>query len=534
MLPKKKFEETDEAGRVLRIMSHSESNKRILKNTLALYSRQIIIMIVSLFTSGIILRTLGVVDYGVNNVVGGVVSMLSFLTGSLSSTTQRFLNVEIGKNNTSELKRIFSNSLSLYLIFISIVIILAETVGLWFVKNKLVFPPERLEAAFWVYQFSIISFVITVFFTPFVGAIKAHEKFSFWAKMSLFDVMAKLATIYLLMVLPFDKLISLSFLHVCVLILGRMITYIFCHRSFEECRIKFSLSKEYIQRLLGFNFYKMIDAVSYIIKTQGLNVILNLYYGPVLNAAQGIANRVKNILYSFSNNAMSATAPQITKSYARGDKERLWRLVIKSSRLYFYLMLVLALPFILEIDSALQVWLGTYPEYATNFTRLFLLDALLSTILEPINQANEAVGKLKTFTITLLLFRLLILGSAVFMGMNKYSPVYIYVSYLILQSLNILVAMIIVLKVQLNFSLKKYILDVLFPILKTSLVVVSAPSIMHYLFSRSIISAVGVGFFTLAWSGMMTFYVGLNKNEKQMIIKKLPLLLRKRFLKKEK
>jgi O-antigen/teichoic acid export membrane protein len=507
-------------------MSHSESNKRILKNTLALYFRQILTMVVSLFTSRIVLQTLGVTDYGINNVVGGVVAMLSSLTSSLSNTTQRFLNVELGKNNDDELKRIFSNSLSLHLVFILIVVILAETVGLWFVKNKLVIPPERAAAAFWVYQFSMMGFAESVFFAPFEGALKAHEKFSFYAKMSIFDVAAKLAVAYLLFVLPFDKLIALSFLGLCVKIIGRVITYFYCRTHFEECRMRLSWAKDCIQRLLGFNFYKIIDAVSHIIKTQGLNLVLNMYYGPVLNAAQGIASTVKNALYSFSSNAMSTTAPQITKSYAKGDEERLWSLIINSSRLYFYLMLFLTLPFLLEIDTVLSIWLGKYPEYTSIFTQIFLLDTLLNTILAPISQANMAVGKLRAFTITFLLFRLFILVSAVLMGMRGFSAVYIYLIYIILQCANIFISIIVVLKIQLKFSLKRYFADAILSMLKTSLIVISVPVVIHYFFSKSIVFSVGVMAFTVVWSAMLIFLVGLNKSEKQILLKRLPAFLK--------
>jgi O-antigen/teichoic acid export membrane protein len=503
-------------------MSHSESNKRILKNTLALYFRQIITMAVTLFTSRIILQTLGVTDYGINNVVGGVVAMLSFLTSSLSDTTQRFLNVEIGKNNYSDLKAIFSNSLSLHVIFILIVVILAETVGLWFVRNRLVIPPERADAAFWVYQFSIIMFSESVFFAPFEGAIKSHEKFSFYAKMSIFDVVGKLAVVFLLFVLPFDKLIAYSLLYTCVKIIGRIIIFIYCRKHFEECRIKFSWSKDFIQRLLGFNFYRIIDSVSYIIKSQGMNVVLNMYYGPVLNAAQGIASTVNSALSSFSSNAATATQPQIIVSYTQNDRQRLWSLITKSSRLYFYLLLVLVLPFFLEINTALYFWLGEYPEYAAIFTRLFLLEALQRVLSIPLGTANSAVGKLRFMTIRGIVCRLLIILSSIWIGVHELSPIYIYVTALVIQGLDFFLCVFIVMKMQLRFSLRKYFSNVILPISKSGLLAASLPVILHYFFSKSILSSCGVGVLTLIWSMTIVFFVGLNKQEQKMILNKLP------------
>jgi len=511
-------------------LSSSENNKRIVKNTLALYFRQIITMLVSLFTSRIVLQTLGVTDYGINNVVGGVVAMMSFLTSSLAVTTQRFLSVELGKNDIEKMKQVFTNSLSLHIIFVIITIILAETLGLWFVKNKLVIPAERADAAFWVYQFSLISFSIGVLFSPFDGAIRTHEKFDFYAKISVFDVVMRLVIVYLIIVLPYDKLIALSFMGLCVGIAGRVIVYVYCRINFVECGFKFSWVKEFIRSLLGYNAYTIIGSISFIIRFYGINIVLNLYYGPVMNAAQGIANAVYTNISSFSDNAAIATQPQIIMSYAQNNKQRLWSLITKSSRLYFYLLLILTLPFILEIDTALYIWLGNYPEYAPVFSQLFLLEALQRVLGHPIGFACSAVGKLRDFTITNIVCRLLILFSAVLVGINKLSPIYIYISVLVLSGISLLISIVIVLKMQLGFSLRKYFFDVIMPISKTSLFVVSAPVALHHFFSKTTISSCAIGFFTLIWSAIIIFYAGLNHQEKQMIANKLPLSLRKMLL----
>ncbi|MCL2704791.1 MAG: hypothetical protein FWE72_01100 [Spirochaetaceae bacterium] len=507
--------------------SNSENNKKIVKNTLALYFRQVVTMVVSLFTSRVVLAQLGVADFGINNVVGGVVIMLSFLTDSLSGTTQRFLSVELGKNDLLNLKQVFANSLSLHIIFILLTVVLAETVGLWFLQTKLVIPPERAVAAFWVFQFSVISFLKNVFFAPFYGAIKAHEKFDFYAKMSIFDVIMKLVAAYMLLVLPYDKLVALAFMWLCVGIAGKIIVYIYCCLNFEECKIKLSWTKDWIRQLLGYNAYTVIGAISYIIRFQGLNIVLNLYYGPVMNAAQGIANTVNGAISSFSNNVMIATQPQIIMSYAKEDKQRLWTLITKTSKLNFYLFLILALPFIMEINTALYIWLGNYPQYAPVFAQLFLLEGLQRILGHPITIANMAVGKLRAVTIQSIIFRLVILLCAVFIGLYKLSPVYIYISALVLQGVSFSITVVIVLKMQLGFSIKKYFIDVILPISKTNLVVVSLPIVSHYVFSKSIVSSCGVGLFTLIWSMIIVFYIGLDKNEKQMVVNKLPPFLRK-------
>jgi O-antigen/teichoic acid export membrane protein len=504
-----------------KLPSNSENNKKIVKNTLALYFRQILTMFVALFTSRIVLQTLGVDDYGLNNVVGGVVGMLAFLTASLSGTTQRFLNVEKGKNNRDGLKQIFANSLSLHLIFILFAAIFAETVGLWFLQNKLNIPEGRESAAFWVFQFSVVSFCLGVFFAPFDGAIKAHEKFSFYAKMSILDVAMRLVIAFSLIYLPYDKLIAWSLMGKCVLLVRNIVIYVYCHRNFEECRIRFSFSKNRLRQLLGYNFYAMINSVSAIMKGQGLNIVLNLYYGAALNAAQGIANTVKVSLASFSGNAMIATKPQIIMSYAQKNKQRFWSLMTNSSRFYFYLMLILALPFILEIDTALYIWLGNYPKHASSFAQIFLLDALINTLWSPIGHANAAVGRLRAATINLIICRSLVLLSAVLIGMNQLPAVYIYISYLILQAVCLFIYMIIVIKYMLKLSLRKYFVDVILPILKTLFFVVPLPIALHYFFSKTVTLSCIVGFFTFIWSVAMVFCIGLNKHERQMIISKL-------------
>ena len=507
----------------------SENNKKIIKNTLALYFRQIIILIVSLYTSRVILRTLGIEDYGINNVVGGIVAMLSFITSSLSATTQRFLSVELGKNDFIKLKQIFSNSLSLHLIYIFFTVIIAETAGIWFFKNKLVIPYERITAAYWVYQFSVISFVVSVFFTPFEGAIKAHEKFNFYAKLSILEVILKLAIVYLILYSRYDKLITYSFLLMCVVILNKIILFIYSYKYFEECRIRFTWFKDSIRPLLGYNIFTIINSISALIRYQGLNIVLNFYYGPILNAAHGIASQILATLTSFTNNAALAVQPQIIMSYTQNDKQRLWSLVEKSSRLFFYLFLFLSLPFILEIHTVLYIWLGDYPDYTPIFTRLFLLETITSVWIIPVIYANSAVGKLLPVTISNVISRLIILFCAIYIGYNNISPNYIYISVIVFQGIHLIICTIIILKHQLEFSLKKYFFDVFIPIIRTSFFVVSVPIVLHIFLSKSIFSSCLVLLATFFWSALIIFFIGLKSQEKLLILNRLRYFVRNIF-----
>jgi len=516
--------------------SYAEANKRILKNILALYFRQIIIMFVTLFTSRVVLQTLGAEDFGIYNVVGGIVMMLTFLTGSLSIATQRFLSVELGKGDKVKLKQVFANSLSLHLILILFILILAETVGLWFLQIKMVIPPERINTAFWVYQFSVTSFVISVFFSPFLGAIKAHEKFGFYANISIFNVVMTLVITFLIVYLSYDKLFIYAFMVMCVIIIEKILVYIYCYRRFEECRIKFSIFKDSINDFMGYNTYTLLITLTGIAKTQGLNFVLNIYYGPifgtVINAAQAIAAKINTALSSFSIDAISATAPQIIKSYAQNDRQRLWSLITQSSRLYSYLYLILSLPFFLEINITLDLWLGNgnYPqEHTAVFTRIILLRQLFWILIAPVIQANNATGKLRAYTINVSACGFLSIVFAIYIGMKGFSPAYIYLSDLIFTAVEVVISLIIVFKLRLQLSLYKYFTDVILPISKTGIFIISLPVAVHYYFSKTILSSCAVGIATLAWSMIIVYIVGLYKNEKQMIINKLPLFLRKRL-----
>ena len=507
----------------------NEKNKLIVKNTLALYFRQIIILFVSLYTSRIVLNTLGITDYGIHNVVSGVIGMLSFMTGSLSETTQRFLSVELGKNDINKLKHIFSNSLLLHVFFILITLILAETIGLWFLKHKLIIPDDRLYASYWVYQFSMVSFIISVFFAPFEGSLRAHENFSFYAKLSVIEAILKLLIAFLILYSSYDKLITYSFLLMCVILINKLILYIYCFKHFKECRIRFSLFKESIRPLLGYNIYMIINSIIAIIRHQGLNLVLNFYYGPALNAAQGIANQIYSTLSSFTNNAALATQPQIIMSYTQNDRQRLWSLIEKSSRLFFYLSLIISLPFILEIHTVLYIWLGNYPDYTPVFTRLFLVENLFHAFMIPIMFANTAVGRLMPVTISSFICRLFILLFAVYTGINGFSPTNIYISVIIFQGIHLIIFAIIVLKFMLFFPLRIYFKDVIFPIVKISIIVFSVPSVLHYFLSQSILSSCLIGIFSLIWSALMVFLIGLKTNEKIIILNKISSFIIKTF-----
>lgn len=377
--------------------SNSSDNKRIAKNTVMLYIRMFFTMAVSLFTSRVILQTLGVTDYGINNVVGGVVSMFSFLNGAMASATQRYLNVDIAKGNEEHLKTTFRTAMQIHMMIALAIFILAETVGLWFVIEKLVIPEERMTAAMWVYQFSIIASMVGIISLPYNADIIAHERMGAFAYISIMDVVLKLIIVYMLVISPFDKLITYSALFLCVNLLDRFIYNIYCKRHFTEVNFSFKIDKKLFKEMSSFAGWSLWGNIAYVLFTQGLNMLLNMFFGPAVNAARGIAVQVQGIIQGFVANVQTAVNPQITKSYAQQNLHRMHKLMYTSSKFCFYLLFLIVLPVSLEAHQILHAWLGIVPEHTVWFFRLIAFIMLTETLANPYIVANQATGKVKLY-----------------------------------------------------------------------------------------------------------------------------------------
>lgn len=385
----------------------SENNKRIAKNTMFLYIRMAVIMLVQLYTSRVILQTLGVEDYGIYNIVGAVVVSLSFITGPLSSATQRFLSFELGKKNTGRIKDIFSMSLIVYAILSLLILILAETIGLWFLNNKMEIPPERLYAANWVFQCSILTFIINILNTPFNSAIIAYEKMSFYAYISIFEALARLAVVYFLLLTSSDKLIVYGILIVAVTLSVTTLYKFYCRKYIKDIQIHWVKDKQLLKQLLSFSGWSMVNSIANISADQGLNMLLNIFFGVTVNAAMGIANQVSAAINQFVINFQTAFRPQIIKSYAENDIKYLYRLICRSSKFSFLLLFFVICPILFKTDFILNLWLGeNVPLYTTNFCRLILIHALIESLSAPLWIAVQATGKIKKFHlyISLLIF----------------------------------------------------------------------------------------------------------------------------------
>lgn len=375
-------------------------NKRIAKNTMFLYFRMILIMGVSLYTSRVVLQTLGVEDYGLYNVVGGIVTMFSFLSGSLGSATSRFIIFELGRKDYVKLNKIFNVALVVHIFIAFIIVILAETIGLWFFYEKMVIPDDRLTAALWVYQISILNTVVALTQVPYDSTIIAHENMRVYAYISMVEVVLKLFIAYLLTGSIIDKLVFYAILLFLLSVAKILFSKFYCIKHYEESRIKLCKEKKLYKGMFTYAGSDMIGNISVMAQGQGLNILLNMFFGPVVNAARGIAYQIQGAATQLSGNFMTAVRPQIIKSYAEGDTESMWKLVIQSSCFSYYLMWLVCLPIMLEANTLLSLWLGKYPDHSVNFLILILILCLIQTIKTPRVTIFHAMAKVFWVNIT--------------------------------------------------------------------------------------------------------------------------------------
>lgn len=377
----------------------SINNKRIAKNTVMLYLRMFLIMIITLYTSRIILQTLGIMDFGIYNVVAGVVAMFGFISSSLSGSTSRFITFSLGRGDMDDLQREFSSIVIIHYLMAVGILILAETVGLWFVLHKLVIPDNRVHAAFWVYQSAVISSVIMLVSTPYNALIIAHERMSAFAYISILETISKLGIVLLLFVVKYDKLIVYAVLIVLVQIIVRIVYTVYCRSHFPESKGKLILDKKRAQEIFSYAGWVLNGNLAVVGCTQGVNILLNLFFGPAVNAARGIAVQVQSACNQFFSSFQMAVNPQITKSYAQNNLHYMHQLVISSSRFSFYLMLLISLPIFFQTEYILQLWLGEVPDYTVEFVRIILFVALNSTLSGPTIISIHATGHIKKFQV---------------------------------------------------------------------------------------------------------------------------------------
>lgn len=382
-----------------RMVQTSENNKRIAKNTLVLYIRMALIMLTSLYTSRILLQTLGFEDFGIYNVVAGIVVMFSFLNVSMSVSVQRFLSYALGQNDVEQFKKVFSVSIQIHIVIALLIAVLAEILG-YRILNMLTIPLSRVEAAHWIFHFSILSFMLSVCQAPFIASIMANEKMNIYAYVSVIEVFSKLLIIYVLQInLWDDKLELYGLLLLLVSFLIALIYISYCLLSFSECRCFRKGSKRLFLNILSFSSWNLLGAFGNIIVNQGMNILLNLFFGPLINAARGIAYQVNVALMTFAYNVQSAVNPQIIKLYAAEHRSEMLDLSFRACRYCFYLLLLLSLPIFYYSDLLLGIWLEDVPEYASIFCKLVIATSLIDAMAGPLSTTMQATGRIKYYQI---------------------------------------------------------------------------------------------------------------------------------------
>jgi len=410
-----------------------DNNKRIAKNTVFMYFRMLIIMAIGIFTSRVNLSALGIADYGIYNVVGGIVAILAFLNGAMSSGTQRFLNFEIGKGHKENLNRVFSTSVIIHTGIAFIIFIIAETVGLWFLNYKMNIPQDRLVAANWVFQFSILSFMVSIVSVPYNAAIIAHEKMSAFAYIGILEVVLKLLVAYALYISPADKLITFACLNFCVVLLLRVIYQLYSRRHFEETKaVTWHVDRTKLKEMLSFSVWIIVGSLSGIFHTQGIGIVMNMFFGVTVNAAQGVANQVNSIVKQFIQNFTVALNPQIVKNYAAGNLEEMYVLLMRGCRIAFCLVAFFALPIILECPKILAIWLEEVPEYTIIFVRIIMVITLCDSFHAPLATSKNATGDIKMYQIVLTILGLAHIPLAWLFFEFGYGPEYAMYVYLFL------------------------------------------------------------------------------------------------------
>ena len=498
------------------MLNSSTNNKRIAKNTLLLYFRMLFTMIVGLFTSRVILNALGVEDFGIYNVVGGVVAMFSMISGSLNAAISRFLTYELGTGNKGNLNKVFSSAVTIQILLAVIIIVLAETIGIWFLNTHMTIPENRIGAANWVYQFSILTFAINLINVPFNASIISHEQMSVFAYISIIEVLGKLVIAYGVYVSPMDKLIFYSMLLSLMSVVLWAIYVSYCKIHFEECTYHISFDRDLLRKMFSFAGWNFIGASAAVLRDQGGNIIINIFFGPAVNAARGIAMQVSGAVQGFVANFQTALNPQITKNYASGNYDYMMKLVFQGARLSYCIMFILALPIIITAPYLLYLWLGIVPEHTVNFVRLVLIFALSETLAGPLITAMLATGNIRNYQIAVGSFQLLNVPiSYVCLKFGLPAESVLVISIVI--SVVCEFVRLWMLRSMIRISARAFLKNVYLNVIVCSVIAFILPYVVNHFLPQNLYSFLLVCAVSVISACASIYYVGLSKPEKNMV-----------------
>lgn len=499
-------------------MSIGKSNSRIAKNTIFLYLRMLLVLVVSLFTTRVLLHALGVEDYGINNVVCGFVSMFSFLNTSMSNGVQRFYNFSLGRKTEYTIGEVYTASFIIQIIIAVLLFVILELVGTWYIYNMMNIPSDRVAAAYWIFQFSVVSLVLILFQIPYSAAIMAYEKMDYYAYLSIFDVVAKLIIAYSVKYASIDRLILYGSLNLLVSIISFLLYFIYAKRQFPDLRFDFKVRKRLFKPMLAFSGWNVFGSFAYLIKGQGLNLLLNFFFGAIVNAARGVSNMVMNSIQGFQANIVIAFRPQLVQSYADGNFDRVLRLFYSLSKISFILLAVLSIPVVIEVDYILQLWLGNnIPEYTVPFTILALLNMVISSLNTPVSQVVHATGKMKNYQVgTSIVICAILPISWICLELGG-NPNVVYWVSLIITILNQVVCNLLLRRVFV-YSIKDYLSKVIFPCCLFSILVPIVPIVVSILMQPSLVRLIITFVLSVLISLFVAYFVVLDHKEKNMLL----------------
>ncbi len=492
------------------------NNKRIAKNTLLLYVRLFFTMGVGLFTSRVVLNTLGVESYGVYNVVGGIVVMFSFITGSLSAAISRFITYELGKGNIDQLRIVFSTSVNIQLAMALIIAVLAEAIGVWFLNTQMNIPPDRMVAANWVIHFSIFTFVVNLISVPYNASIIAHEKMSAFAYISILEAILKLLVAYSLYVSPVDKLKTYAVLMAIVAIIIRLVYGAYCKFNFNECRYKFVCDRSLLRKMTGFAGWNLLGTGAYLFNTQGVNIVTNIYFGVAVNAARGLATHMESVVRQFVTNFTTAINPQIIKSYSIGELEYMYSLICRGAKFSYLLMLLFVVPFEFETETIMTIWLKTYPPEAALFLRLSMIGTLFDILSNSSANAVWATGNVKKYFI--------VVGgvgcTVFFLSWAAFAlgcPAYVsYIAFMLIYFILIIVKLYIV-RWLIGFPVSMYYKEVALKVLPVTLFSFILPASIYFVMSETLYRTGIVIVASLISVAISSYIIGLTPSERKRV-----------------
>lgn len=502
------------------IVQQINNNSRIAKNTIFLYFRMILLMAVSLYTSRVVLSSLGIDDYGIYNVVGGFIGMFAFLNGAMSGCTQRFITIALGKGDEFYLKKVFSTCVITHGLIALLIFLLAETIGLWFVLDKLVIPIDRMTAAMVVYQCSIVSTMVMIMSFPYNADIIAHEKMSAFAYISIFEAFANLGVVYILHVGNVDKLALYAVLLLVVKVVVILVYRIYCKRHFMESAFRWLFDKSLLKEMLSFTGWNLWGGLAGTLMGQGINILLNIFFGPAVNAARGIAVQVQSAVQLFATNFQTALNPQMMKSYAAGDLTNMHTLLFRSAKFTFILLLCLMLPLILSIDQILVLWLKDVPTYTNVFVCLMLCISMVDAISNPFMTASAATGRVRIYQSVVGGILLVIVPIAYVALKMGGEPYIVFVVHLCVGIIAFIVRLLIIKKL-VCFKVIDYINNVILPCLYVSIPSIAISLVVKYIFPSNTFTAIITIILSLFFVLVFSFCFGLKSNERKFILSKL-------------